>query len=140
MRITTQGDYGLRCMINIAKNGPAEPVSIQRIAKDEGLPRTYVEQLLLKLRRSGLIKSVRGTRGGYLLARSPQSINMKEIIEALEGNVFEIVCERRSRSRTKCKYDGTCALNGVWHSLRDRVTETLEHISLEQLVDEEQGK
>ena len=134
MRVTTQGEYGLRCMINIGKNGTTRPVSIQKISTDEGLPRTYVEQLLLKLRRYGLINSVRGAKGGYLLSKPASDITAREIILALEGTIFEIVCDRREKSRTKCKYNRNCALNALWHSIRERVDETLEAVSLGDLV------
>jgi Rrf2 family transcriptional regulator, cysteine metabolism repressor len=134
MRVTTQGEYGLRCMINIAKNSSHGPVSIQSIANEEHLPRTYVEQLLLKLRRKNLIQSIRGAHGGYLLGRSPDIINMREIIEALEGGIFEVVCERRARSKVKCIYDGSCSLNSVWRDLKKKVSDHLEQTTLEQLV------
>jgi Rrf2 family transcriptional regulator, cysteine metabolism repressor len=137
MRVTTQGEYGLRCMINIGKNYQNGPVSIQFISEDEGLPRTYVEQLLLKLRRNNLIKSVRGAKGGYLLARSSETISVREIIKALEGNVFEIVCQRRARSHVKCKFHGEGVLNKVWLSLKDEIETLLEDVKLDQLIREE---
>ena len=70
MRITTQGDYALRCVLNIARHGQAGPVSIKSMAREEGLPLDYIEQLLLKLRRRKLIKSIRGAKGGYLLEKA----------------------------------------------------------------------
>jgi len=137
MRVTTQGEYGLRCMINIGKNSKDGPVSIQKISDEEELPRTYVEQLLLKLRRNQLIKSVRGAKGGYLLARDPSEIDLKEIIKALEGKVFEIVCERRAKSKRKCKYNGRCSLNRVWKELDVSINRVLENIFLSNLIEEE---
>ena len=137
MRVTTQGEYGLRCMINIGKNCNSGPVSIQSISEEEGLPRTYVEQLLLKLRRSGLIRSVRGAKGGYFLAKESDKITVDEIIRALEGVVFEIVCERRANSRVKCKYKGKCVLNSLWIKLSGVVENLLHGITLQELVETE---
>jgi Rrf2 family protein len=135
MRVTTQGEYGLRCMINIGKNGVRGPVSIHTISSDEDLPRTYVEQLLLKLRRNRLIKSIRGARGGYLLAKPMNEITMQEIIEALEGSVFEVVCDRRMRKNKACKYNANCSLHYIWVELKSKVVDFLAGVSLEQLVD-----
>ncbi len=140
MRVTTQGEYGLRCMINIGKNSKDGPVSIQKISDEEDLPRTYVEQLLLKLRRNRLISSVRGAKGGYLLARDPSEINMKDIIKALEGKVLEIVCDRRAKSRRTCKYEGRCSLNRVWKELSININGVLENITLEDLIEQELKK
>ncbi|MBN1552673.1 Rrf2 family transcriptional regulator, partial [bacterium] len=102
--------------------------------EEEGLPRTYVEQLLLKLRRHNLIKSVRGARGGYLLSQPADKINARQIIEALEGQAFEILCERRARSRVKCIYDGTCVLNQVWVKLQKKINEVLDEVLLSDLI------
>ncbi|MBN1356850.1 Rrf2 family transcriptional regulator [bacterium] len=140
MRVTTQGEYGLRCIINIGKNCHRGPVSIQFISDDEGLPRTYVEQLLLKLRRHKLIKSVRGAHGGYLLARPPETITVRQIIEALEGKIFEIVCERRARSRVKCKYQGEGVLRQIWNEIKSNLEELLDNYSLDRLIREEQSR
>lgn len=137
MRITTQGEYGLRCMIHIAKNSRSGPVSIQSISSSEDLPKTYVEQLLLKLRRHGLIKSVRGAHGGYLLAQMMNKITVRQMIDALEGTVFEIVCDRRSKSKNPCQHDSKCALNSVWIKMQNQIIELLDHITLEDLLKEE---
>ena len=137
MRVTTQGEYGLRCMIYIGKHSGNGPVSIHEISRCEELPRTYVEQLLLKLRRNHLIRSIRGVHGGYLLARPSKDITVGEIIRALEGNIFEIVCERRSKSKNPCIHNTRCALNPLWLKVRAKITELLEGINLEDLVEQD---
>ncbi len=137
MRITTQGDYGLRCMINIGKNCSTGPVPIRKIAEEEGLPRTYVEQLLLKLRHGNLIKSVRGAKGGYILARDPESITVAQMIEILEGSVMEVICDRRVTGRIICKYNKQCALSSVWRELQVQVTKFLNGFNLAELIAED---
>lgn len=137
MRVTTQGEYGIRCMICIAKHPENMPVSIQKILVEEALPKNYAEQLLLKLRRRGLIRSVRGVKGGYLLARSASKITLKDMIEALEGTVFEITCNRRHAGKIPCVHDGCCSLSPVWQAIRTQITGYLDSVSLQQLADAE---
>ncbi|MFH0877877.1 MAG: Rrf2 family transcriptional regulator [Candidatus Omnitrophota bacterium] len=135
MRITTQGEYALRCILNIAKNGPDSPVAISRIVQEEDLPLDYVEQLLMKLRRHGLIKSLRGARGGYLLKKGPERISVKEVIEAVEGHVFEVICERKKNGdRKKCKQGEKCRIKALWHGLKKDIEHYLGHRSIRSLM------
>jgi Rrf2 family cysteine metabolism transcriptional repressor len=106
MRITTQGHYALRCLLNIAGQSGKGAVSISRIVEEEGLPQDYIEQLLMKLRRRRLIKSVRGANGGYLLKKDVSAITVKDVLEAVEGEAFEIICSRRKNSKKwSCRRD-----------------------------------
>ncbi len=138
MRITTQGEYGIRCMVCIAKRPADTPVSIQTITDEEALPKNYAEQLLLRLRRGGLIRSVRGAKGGYMLSRNSKLITLKEMLIALEGSVFEIACDRReSKGNIPCAHDHCCSLNPIWHAIRRQLSVFLDGISLFQLVEAE---
>lgn len=135
MRITTQGDYALRCILSIARNSSRGPVAISRIVEVEGLPLDYIEQLLMKLRRKKLIKSVRGVKGGYLLNRPPDAISLKDVIEAVEGEAFKVICERRQRLKLKkCKGHENCVLKAVWFGLKKEIEEYLKKKSIASLL------
>lgn len=134
MRITTQGDYAMRCLLNIAKNGGQGPVAIRRIVQEEGLPPDYAEQLLLKLRRAGLIKSVRGSKGGYSLGRPGRKITIKDVLEAVEGGAFEVICSRKRKgAATSCRHKD-CVLKKVWIGLKGKIEDYLESVTLERLL------
>ncbi|MFA5038077.1 MAG: Rrf2 family transcriptional regulator [Candidatus Omnitrophota bacterium] len=134
MRITTQGDYALKCLMRIAQDGPSGPVSISRIVAREGLPLDYLEQLLLKLKRSRLIKSVRGAKGGYLLNTDPDRISVLCVLQAVSGEVFEIICGRKRKSGKTCKGSDDCALRDVWSHLKGHIEDYLGSVTLDQLL------
>src|SRR3989442_657577 len=90
MRVTTWAEYGLLVSLNLAKRAGQGPVAARELAEQEKLPHDYVEQILLRLRRAGLVESVRGAKGGYHLARGPQAITVKDVIEASEHVTFEV--------------------------------------------------
>ena len=134
MRITTQGDYALRCLLNIACQDEEGAVPISRIVEEEGLPQDYIEQLLMKLRRHKLIKSVRGVNGGYLLKKDVAAITVKDVLEAVEGEAFEVICSRRKNSKkSSCRRDA-CVLKNVWLDLKSMIEGHLDKISLKDLV------
>jgi Rrf2 family iron-sulfur cluster assembly transcriptional regulator len=135
MRITTQGDYALRCILNIARHRDGRPVSISCIAQQEGLPVDYIEQLLLKLRRRKLIKSIRGARGGYILAKVAGKVSIGDVLRAVEGAAFEVICSRQKKSKNrKCKGAAGCVLKDVWLHLKNRIDKYLEGVSIESLL------
>lgn len=134
MRITTQGDYALKCILRIAADGPQGPVAISRIVEKEGLPLDYLEQLLLKLRRRRLIKSVRGVKGGYLLNAPAASISVAQVLEAVEGDVFELICGRKRKSGKSCKGSQGCVLKDVWKNLKKKIEAYLDSIGLDELL------
>ena len=135
MRITTQGDYALRCLLNIAGQSDKGPVPISRMGQEEGLPLDYIEQLLMKLRRHKLIRSIRGVNGGYLLDREMGAITVKDVLEAVEGEAFEIICLRRKTSlKNKCRSED-CALKDIWLSLKSVIEKHLDKITIKDLVD-----
>ena len=82
MRVTTWAEYGLIVSLHLAKDGSDAPTPARDLAEREGLPADYVEQILLKLRRAGLVRSVRGAKGGYFLARDPNTVSVKDVMEA----------------------------------------------------------
>ena len=135
MRITTQGDYALRCVLNIAKNGKDGPVAISRMGDEENLSLDYIEQLLMKLRRHRIIKSVRGVNGGYLLTKKPHRINVKQVLMAVEGDAFEVICVKlKSAGSKKCKKMDDCSFKHIWFYLKRRNEQYLEKPTIQSLL------
>ena len=133
MKITTQGEYGLRCVLNIAQ-GKGEAVTIEEICRQEGLSTDYVEQLLMRLRRAGIVESQRGPGGGYLLGNQPNNIKVKDVILALENNPFEIICRKFMRKKIKCNRGNGCKIMGLWQKVTKSVEKILAEVSIADLI------
>ncbi len=88
----------------------------REIASEEGLPPDYVEQILLRLRRAGIITSTRGARGGYVLAREPDDISVREVVAASEHSTFDLPCVSHPVSEDRCSESRSCSLRPVWHA------------------------
>ena len=139
MRVTTWTEYSLIISLHLAKRGPNSggPVAARELADLERLPADYVEQILLRLRRAGLVESVRGAKGGYFLAREPSAISVRDIMTASEHQTFEINCDTHPVDAERCSPDSTCSIRPVWHALQQRVDELLASITLADLMKEE---
>src|SRR5207302_9005392 len=92
MMFSTKAEYGVRVMVELARRGDGEPVPLAEIAARGGLPLAYLEHLVARLRKAGLVDSRRGSRGGYILARSAPEITMAEVVDALDGSMAPIEC------------------------------------------------
>jgi Rrf2 family protein len=137
MRVTTWAEYGLIVSVHLAQRAGEGPVAARELAAQEKLPADYVEQILLRLRRAGIVSSVRGARGGYLLARSSSEISVKDVLDASEHGTFEINCERHLVSGERCARDTECSIRPVWQLLKLRIDETLSSIRLADLLADE---
>jgi Rrf2 family protein len=137
MRVTSWAEYGLLASLHLARHAGEGPIAAREMAVKERLPADYVEQILLRLRRAGLVQSVRGARGGYLLARSPASITVKDVLAASERGTFETPCERHTIDLERCGPDRSCSVRPVWQILQRRIDETLDSICLADLLQEE---
>ena len=139
MRITTWTEYSLIISIHLARRGASGggPVAAREIAEQERLPGDYVEQILLRLRRAGLVESVRGARGGYYLARDPQAITMRDIMTASEHQTFEVNCDNHPVDAERCHPGSACHTGRMVQALQQRVDELLGSISLGDLMKQE---
>jgi len=137
MRVTTWAEYGLIVCLHLAKRAGNGPVAARDMAEKEKLPADYVEQILLRLRRAGLVDSVRGARGGYLLGRGPEDITVKDVLDASEHGTFEVNCDCHRLKGARCNSDQGCAVRPVWQLLQRRIDETLGSIRLSDLLHEE---
>lgn len=137
MRITTWAEYGMIVAVHLARRTGENPVPARDMAEQEELPADYVEQILLRLRRAGLVKSVRGAKGGYFLARLADTISVRDVIEAAENHTFEVNCDVRPVNADRCQPGAECSIRPVWRALQRRIDDLLECVSLDDLLSEE---
>ncbi len=139
MRVTTWTEYSLIISIHLARRGQTGggQVSARELADSERLPADYVEQILLRLRRAGLVESVRGARGGYYLAKDPADISVRDVMTASEHQTFEMNCESHPVDVERCKPTSTCSIRPVWFALQQRVDAFLGSVSLADLMKQE---
>ena len=133
MRVTTWAEYGLIVAVHLARRGAGTPLPARELAGDEGLPADYVEQILLKLRRAGIVKSARGARGGYALARPPEDVSVRDVVEAAEHRTFEVNCDHHPVHPDRCSSASECSLRPVWRALQRRIDDFLDSVSLADL-------
>lgn len=125
--LSKRTDYGMELMIALAKNYRQGPLSLRQIAKKKKLPFKYLEQVVMPLRESGLIKAKEGKGGGYFLKKSPKKISVAEVVEILEGPVEVGYC-------FGCPKVTICGQKDVWEEVGDKVRETIEGKTLADLI------
>lgn len=135
MKISTKGRYGLRALIDLAQYSEIEPVSINSIATRQGISERYLEQLMTLLKKAGLIKSIRGAGGGYVLAEEMSEISVGDVLRALEGSLEPVECAAFSGEES-CAAAGGCVTKYVWQRINESINRTVDEISLKQLVEE----
>lgn len=133
MRVSAKGEYGVRAMTILALEFQAGPIPLREIAAREGISYQFLEQIFLPLRRAGLIVSVRGAKGGYVLARPPEKIKVGDILQALEGPITPVECVGEGNSGA-CGKSAACLTRGIWERLRDKMVEVLDEITLADVV------
>ena len=139
MKLSTKGRYGLRAMIDLAQNGRREAVSISSVAARQSISESYLEQLVGKLKKAGLVSSIRGAQGGYVLAKQPDDISVGDILRALEGDLSPIDCPALIGGGGGCEQSGSCASKYVWQRLNDGINEIVDEIKLSTLLEQENG-
>ena len=135
MKISTKGRYGLRALIDLAQYSEIEPVSINSIATRQTISERYLEQLMTLMKKAGLIKSIRGAGGGYVLAKDMGEISVGDVLRALEGNLQPVECAAFSQEDS-CEASGVCVTKYVWQRINESINKTVDEISLKQLVEE----
>ena len=137
MRITTLAEYGVICALHLARRTEDGPITGREIAEVERLPGDYVEQILLRLRRAGIVRSTRGARGGYVLARPAQEVSIRNVIEASETTTFDLHCVSHPIGEERCSSSHSCSIRPVWMLLQRRIDDVLEGVRLSDLLLEE---
>ena len=137
MRITTLAEYGVICALHLARRAAEGPITGREIADVERLPSDYVEQILLRLRRAGLVRSTRGAHGGYALARSAEQISIRDVIEASETTTFDLHCVSHPVGEERCSSSHNCSIRPVWMLLQRKIDDVLGGVCLADLLVEE---
>ena len=135
MKLSTRGRYGLRAMYDLAIRYGEGPVPLNSIADRQMVSLPYLEQLMAKLRRAGLVSSSRGAQGGYELAKPPEEITVGDIVRVLEGSFDPVQCLSGDFDHEDCEQLEDCVVRFVWKRLRDCTNRVLDSINLRDLCD-----
>lgn len=134
MKVSTRGEYGVRAMVALARHYGAGPMSIAAMAKESSVPYAYLEQLIVPLRRAGIVESKRGAQGGYQLTRDPHLVRVGEIYRVMEGPVAPMDCVSEDPADQTCPLIEGCETRPVWLKVRDSIVEALDSMTLADLV------
>ncbi len=137
MKITTRSRYGTRMMVELAINYNKGPIQIGQIASKQNLPVKYLEQLIIPLKQAGLIKSIRGPRGGHMLAKSPDKITIWDLVTILDGEDTMTPCVGNPKL---CKRSDICPTRDVWNMVTKAVKQKLKSITLSDLAKRDQSE
>ena len=136
MKLSTKGRYGLRAVLDLALHEGDEAVALSQIAERQNLSINYLEQLIAKLKKVGIVNAIRGAQGGYVLALPPEEISVGMILRALEGNLNPVDCSEVDGSNTVCSSSDLCVTKYVWKRISDSINNTVDHMMLSELVNE----
>jgi len=137
MKLSTRGRYGVRAMLELAMSAGKGPVPLRDLASRQEISAKYLEQLLIPLKSAGLVKSVRGARGGYLLAREPELISLYDVVRSLEGPLAPVECVE---DPDYCDRVGGCTVHLVWGEMGKMLVDFLSGMSLADLVERQKEK
>ena len=135
MKLSTKGRYGLRAMVDLVVHSEEEPVSIASIAARQHISESYLEQLIAKLKKAGLVTSVRGALGGYIPSRKAESISVGDVLRALEGSLDPVDCPGLADEKG-CGGADVCVTKDVWKRIKDSINRTVDEIKISDLVRE----
>ena len=139
MKLSTKGRYGLRALIDLALYSGEGPVSITSISGRQDISERYLEQLVAKLKKAGLVKSIRGAGGGYVLAKPMEEISVGDVLRALEGDFKPVECAGLEPGMS-CSASDVCVTKYVWQRINESISRTVDEIYLDQLVEESRVK
>jgi Rrf2 family protein len=132
MRLTAKSEYGLLAVIDLALSSSSGPVSAREVAERRAIPQRFLEQLLVSLRRAGLVTAVRGAKGGFALGRPAEEITVLDVVEALEGSLTASVCD--SERGVTCGQAGACAAAPVWAKATAALRDVFAGTTIEELA------
>jgi Rrf2 family protein len=138
MKISTKGRYGLRAMMDLAAHqSEGRPVFLADVAKRQDISEKYLEHIFSALRNAGLVSTLRGRKGGFLLSRAPAEITASDIITALEGRFAVVDCVREPKT---CDRADACAARDIWGLLGTKIEEVLSGFTLKELAEMQEQK
>ncbi len=130
IKISTQGRYGLRALVDLAVNENAGAIPLREISQRQKISERYLEQLFAKLRKAGIVKSIRGAHGGYQLNKEPEELTVGDIIRVLEGELAPVECTIEGES---CNMIEECVTHEVWQEIKNKIEDVVESITLQDL-------
>ena len=140
MKLSTKSRYGLRALFDISYNSGMLPTQIQDISRRQSISPRYLEQIFQSLKKKGILKSKRGPQGGYCLAKPPEEITVREILQATEGDISLVDCvSGKKRKKGECEFDGSCVTQTVWQEAGARLDDYFAGITLKTLCERAQG-
>lgn len=131
MKISTKGRYALRLMLDLALNSRGTAIPLRDVAQRQGISDKYLEQIVTRLTRAGLVRSVRGAGGGYLLTRAPEAYTVGEILRVLEGSLAPVSCVEEDG---ECQRAAQCVTLELWRDIQAAVSGVVDHRTLADLV------
>lgn len=140
MKLSTKGRYGLRAVVDLALHSDEEVVALSSIAERENISISYLEQLIPKLKKAGIVLSIRGAQGGYKLAKPANEISVGDILRALEGSLNPVNCTEIMGGESNCSGADLCVTKFVWKRISDSINDAVDHILLSELVEESRQK
>jgi Rrf2 family transcriptional regulator, iron-sulfur cluster assembly transcription factor len=141
MKISTQSRYGLRALFDIAYHSAGLSTQVKDISARQGISPRYIEQIFQKLKRAGIIRSIRGPSGGYYLAKKVDEITVGDIVRATEGNIYLVHCTAaKQTAKKKCDRANQCVVRDIWKEASDRLMGYLDSISLEDICRDAQAR
>jgi len=132
MKLSTRTRYGIRAVLELSENYGKGPVQLKIIARDQGISVKYLEQLMATLKSAGIVNSVRGSKGGYVLAKSPNQIRLSDCFNCLEGPVVTVECVEND---SYCPRTNDCIAREVWTEVQKAVMSVLKSMTLQSLLD-----
>lgn len=139
MRLTTKGRYGVRAVLNLAASSAERPISIKTIAADEAISAEFLEQIFFKLKKSGIISSVRGPGGGFILSRKPSEVTIKDILAAVGEPTFPTPCTD-PLDPDRCTRKDSCRVCRTWRRFADVIDEFLSGLTLADILEDSRGE
>ena len=138
MKISAQEEYGLRCLVQLARSPNGQVVTVREIASKEALTPAYVEKLLRLLARAGLVHSLRGLKGGYVLNRAPSQVTLGEVLRALgQMPTTNHICTQFTGTQEECIHFSNCGIRSAWSGLTTYIHSFLDHTTLSSLLGDE---
>ena len=135
MKFSTKGRYGLRAMVDLAVYSKGEHVALYSIAERQNISMNYLEQVFATLRKAGLVKSVKGAQGGYILSENPNNIKIGAILRALEGQL-NLIDENNEALGNEESIIQQCIRINIWDKMNSCLNKVVDTISLEDLAEE----
>jgi len=137
MKLSTRARYGIRALLDLARNGDSSPVSLKEVAERQEISMSYLEHLINPLVASGIIRTVRGSKGGIVLSKPAAKIKLSEVVELLEGSTAPVDCVDCPEN---CRRSEDCVTRDVWVKLKEAIDGVLSSITLQELVERQKNR